>query len=219
MLDKEQTIVNQTAVYVREALASDASGHDWWHIYRVWQMAKHLAQHEPVNHFVVQLAALLHDIADWKFHQGDDKASAAKAEKWLVSLGVAPAIIQQITSIINEVTYRGANVRQTVNSLEGQIVQDADRLDALGAIGIGRTFAYGGHKGISMYDPTIEPVMHDTFEAYKNHKGTTINHFCEKLFLLKDRMHTQMAKQIAEKRHQLMQQFVNDFLNEWDLNS
>lgn len=218
MLETEQSVVNQTVIYVRETLASDATGHDWWHIQRVWQMAKHLAEHEPVNQFVVQLAALLHDIADWKFHQGDDKASADKAQQWLVSLGVATPLIQQVTSIINEVTYRGANVSQTVSSLESQIVQDADRLDALGAIGIGRAFAYGGHKGRAMYDPEIKPVFHESFEAYKNHNGTTINHFHEKLFLLKDRLHTKTAKQIAEKRHQFMEQYIETFLTEWHFN-
>ena len=213
---EKETIINNTKAYVSQVLSQDSSGHDWWHIYRVWKLAKHIAKKENANIFIVELAALLHDIADWKFHDGDLDIGPATARKWLKSQDVADDIIEQVCDIIKNVSFKGANVAQQPLSLEGQVVQDADRLDALGAIGIGRTFAYGGHKGRKMYDPNIPHQKHDSFEAYQKSEGTTLNHFYEKLFLLKDRMNTKTGQALANERHQIMENFVEQFLKEWD---
>lgn len=212
----QETIINKTKEYVSKVLSQDSSGHDWWHIYRVWKLAKYIAKQENTDIFIVELAALLHDIADWKFHDGDLSVGPATARKWLESQDVADDIIEQVCDIIKNVSFKGANVSQQPLSLEGQVVQDADRLDALGAIGIGRTFAYGGHKGRKMYDPNIPHQMHDSFEAYQKSEGTTLNHFYEKLFLLKDRMNTKTGQALANERHQIMENFVEQFLKEWD---
>lgn len=211
-----QPIIDQTVNYVKKALAHDTTGHDWWHIHRVWKMALYIAQKEQADLLVVQLAALLHDIADWKFNAGDDKKSAKVAKKWLEDIGVEKSIIEHICNIIDGVTFKGALVQNPIKTLEGQIVQDADRLDALGAIGIARTFAYGGYKGVSMHEPSLEPKLHTSFEEYKNHKGTTINHFYEKLLLLKDKMNTTTGQQLARERHQFMENYLAQFLHEWN---
>jgi len=215
----QQSMIDQTVVYVKKALGYDKVGHDWWHIYRVWQTALYIANQEQADLFIVQLAALLHDIADWKFHDGDDKASAALAQKWLRDIQVDEEAISHIVDIINNVTFKGAKVENAIKTLEGKIVQDADRLDAIGAIGIARTFAYGGHKGIPIHDPNLQPVLHASFEDYKKHKGTTINHFYEKLLLLKDLMNTATAKILADKRHKVMEGYLQQFSAEWNLNT
>jgi uncharacterized protein len=197
-------------------LGHDKTGHDWWHIHRVWQTALYIAKKEKANLLVVQLAALLHDIADWKFNNGDDKESARLAQEWLVSIGLEEESIAHICDIINAVTFKGAGVENQIKTLEGKAVQDADRLDALGAIGIARAFTYGGYKGMPMYDPAIESRLHTSFEEYKKHKGTTINHFYEKLLLLKDLMNTVTGKRLAEDRHQFIESYLNQFFLEWD---
>ncbi len=211
-------ILEKTKYYVEEVLAEDSSGHDWWHIYRVWKMARYLAEKEGADQFIVELAALLHDIDDWKLNQkNNDSDECIKAKNWLIGLGVDEKIIEKIIQIINGMSFKGANSEKFVMpSLEGKVVQDADRLDAIGAIGIARTFAYGGHKGRLLHDPSLKPVYHQSYEAYKNHRGTTLNHFYEKLLLLKDRMNTSTAKKIAEQRHVFMETFIKNFLNEWD---
>jgi len=214
-MDKEQ-ILQKTQQYVREALEGEASGHDWWHIYRVLQLAKHIGEKEGVNMFVVELAALLHDIADFKFHGGDATAGPRVAGEWLQSLNVDEEVINHVKDIILNLSYKGAKVENKIKTKEGFVVQDADRLDAIGAMGVARTFAYGGHKGHSMHDPNIKVKIHESFEEYKNHKGTTINHFYEKLLLLKDKMNTETAKQIAEERHKYMEEFLDRFYQEWD---
>lgn len=211
----KETIIEQTIAFVKEQLAADATGHDWWHVHRVWKMSLSLAEKEGGNLLVVQLAALLHDVADWKFHGGDDRKGEELARYWLESKDVPKDIINQVCCIIGEVTFKGAGVATRPSTLEGMIVQDADRLDALGTIGIARAFAYGGNKGRQMYNPEIAPVMHQSFDQYKANKGTTINHFYEKLFLLKDRMNTNTARQIAEERHRYMEGFVERFKAEW----
>lgn len=212
-----QSMIDETIIYVKKMLAHDNTGHDWWHIHRVWQTAVYIARKEKANLLIVQLAALLHDIADWKFNDGDDKASARVAQKWLESIGLEKEIIIHICDIINTVTFKGAGVQSQMKTIEGKIVQDADRLDALGAIGIARAFTYGGYKSMSMHDPNLEPQFHASFEEYKKHKGTTINHFYEKLLLLKDLMNTSTGKKLAETRHQFTQNYLYQFFLEWNI--
>lgn len=209
-------IIKKTQYYVEETLKTDCTGHDWWHIHRVYNVATYICQKESGNLLVIQLAALLHDIADWKFHGGNEKAGPEKARSWLNKLDVEISIIDHVCHIIETMSFKGANVQSIMPTLEGKIVQDADRLDALGAIGIARTFAYGGFVGRPLYDPDIKPLLHNSFEEYKKHQGTTLNHFFEKLLLLQAIMNTQTAKQIAKKRHQFMQNYVDEFLGEWN---
>lgn len=213
----QQQLLLDTQHYVKQKLTGEGSGHDWWHVYRVWKTAQHIAQSEnDADTLVIELAALLHDIADWKFNNGDDNAGPAAARQWLESQQVDEKTIQHVCDIILNLSYKGANVENKINTLEGQIVQDADRLDAIGAIGIARTFAYGGHANREMYDPEVKPQLHDSAESYKTSQGHTINHFYEKLLLLKDRMHTQSAKSLAQARHQYMKDFLNRFYQEWE---
>lgn len=212
----QQEVIRRTEEFVRETLKADSTGHDWWHINRVRNVAVKLANAEGADAYVVELAALLHDIADWKFNGGDITAGATKSCQWLTSLGVDEAIQARVAEIILTVSFKGAGVKNEINSLEGQVVQDADRIDALGAIGIARTFAYGGHFNRVMYDPDEKPVQHQTFEQYKSSKGTTINHFYEKLLLLKDRLNTKSARAMAESRHTFLEDFLQQFYDEWD---
>ncbi len=208
-------VLAQTAEHVRALLGDDASGHDWWHIDRVRQLALHIGRTERADLYVIELAALLHDIADWKFHGGDVSIGPRRASQWLESLGVERPTIDHVAEIIAHVSYKGAGVATPTRTLEGAVVQDADRLDALGAIGIARTFAYGGHAGQPLHDPDRAPVEHATFDDYKSAQGTTINHFSEKLLLLKDRMQTPTGRQLAAERHAFMQQFLERFHLEW----
>ncbi len=200
-------------------MQGESSGHDWWHIYRVWQNSLYIAERETVDGSVVQLAALLHDIGDWKFHAGDESVGPRLAREWLESLDVEEATIAHVCTIIANLSFKGANVTPASLSLEGQLVQDADRLDAIGAVGIARAFAYGGTKGREMHDPDATPVLHASFEQYKSSKGTTINHFHEKLLLLKDRLNTATARELAEQRHAFMVEFLRQFDSEWDINA
>ncbi|HZW61318.1 MAG TPA: HD domain-containing protein [Candidatus Babeliales bacterium] len=215
----QKAVISATEQFVREKLDGEGSGHDWWHIYRVWCTAKTIAVQERADLFVVELAAMLHDIADWKFHGGDDSVGPRVAREWLSSLQVEPSVIDHVCQIIKDVSYKGAGVLTAMKTKEGMIVQDADRLDAIGAVGIARCFTYGGHKNRIMYDPAIKPVMHVSFEQYKKEQTTTVNHFYEKLLLLKDRMNTDTAKQIAHDRHHFMEQFLTQFFKEWEINS
>lgn len=212
----KSAIISETENYVREALEGEGSGHDWWHIYRVRNTALKLGSDENADMFVVELAALLHDIADHKFHDGDEEIGPATARNWLQQLEVEEYIIRHVCDIIRDVSYKGAGVDTPMKSIEGKVVQDADRLDALGAIGIARAFAYGGYKERELYNPDIKLEKHDSFEAYKKSTGPTLNHFYEKLFLLKDRMNTHAGKLLAEERHQFMKNFVERFLAEWE---
>jgi uncharacterized protein len=215
-MDKE-LIIEKTRQYVKEKLEGEGTGHDWWHTERVWKTSIYIGKNEKADLFVVQLAALLHDISDWKFSGGDDKAGAEVARKWLEQLGVNEKIISQICHIIQEISFKGAKVESKIKTTEGKVVQDADRLDAIGAIGIARAFAYGGYKGREIYNPKLKPEYHTSFEEYKNKKGPTINHFYEKLLLLKDLMNTETGKMIAEKRHKYMVEFLNRFFREIEL--
>jgi uncharacterized protein len=211
-----EDLIEATAEYVKRQMLGESSGHDWWHVYRVWQMAIRIARETNADMTVVELAALLHDIADWKFHDGDTEVGARVAREWLVSCDADRDIIDRVCEIVGGVSFEGAGVRDNHMSLEADIVKDADRLDAIGAIGIGRTFAFGGANGREMYNPEIPPEFHDSFERYKQNASPTINHFYEKLLLLKDRMNTPCAKRIAEERHRYMEGFVTQFRSEWD---
>ena len=208
--------IQQTADYVHDVLAGESSGHDWWHTHRVWKMAINIAIKEQANMLVVELAALLHDIADWKFHDGDVSVGPEKAKNWLKHLDVRDEDIDCVCQIIRDISFKGALTEKASLTLEGMIVQDADRLDAIGAMGIARTFAYGGNKGRVMYDPNIEPILHKTAESYFNNQSPTINHFYEKLLLLKEKMNTQYARKIATEIHKFMKEFLNRFFDEWE---
>ncbi len=209
-----KNLINNTVEFVKHKLSGDSSGHDWWHIYRVWNLAKRIQTIEGGNLFVVELAALLHDVADWKFYENENDGLKV-VSAFLTTQDAEPETIKSVIDIIKNISFKGAGVKDKMNSIEGKIVQDADRLDAIGAIGVGRTFAFGGKYGNEMYNPEVGVIMHQNFNEYKNSKGTTINHFYEKLLLLKDRMNTETAKQIAETRHNYMQNFLNQFMDEW----
>jgi uncharacterized protein len=211
----QEDILQKTAEYIKQEFSNDSSGHDWWHIYRVWKNAITICKHENADSFIVQLAALLHDLDDWKFNDtGDETPLRAKA--WLDSFNLDSSITDKVCNIITHISYKGAGVENKMDSLEGFIVQDADRLDAIGAIGIARAFAYGGYKNRPLYDPDSPPQMHQTFEQYKKSNSSTINHFYEKLLLLKDMMNTNTAKRIAERRHEVMVQYLSQFMDEWE---
>ena len=216
-MDKE-IVIEKTKEFVRNKLKGEGSGHDWWHIYRVYNIAVNLVKDEDnkVDIFVIQLGALLHDIADWKFNDGDTNVGAEVARNFLKSLNVDYEIIEHVADIVKNISFKGAGEKAQMKTLEGMIVQDADRLDAIGAIGIARAFAYGGHKNREMFNPDIKPQNHKTFEEYKNSRGTTINHFYEKLLLLKDLMNTESGRQYAQKRHKFMEEYLKEFYEEWE---
>ena len=209
-------LIDRTAGFVKASLSGEGSGHDWWHTCRVWKTAQRIGRAEGVDLLVVELAALLHDIADWKAHDGDLTVGPEAARKWLLRLGVDRSVVEDVCRIISDISFKGARVEQPVLSLEGQVVQDADRLDAIGAIGIARAFAYGGAKGRLIHDPDVKPQQHQTAEAYLKSGGTTINHFHEKLLLLRDRMNTPTGRAVAEKRHQFMEDYLKRFDEEWE---
>jgi uncharacterized protein len=208
-------MIDQTAIFVKDQLAHDTSGHGWWHIHRVWHMAQQIQTAEGGDRQAVELGALLHDIADHKFTDGDTEKGPQVAGEWLHSIGARDNLVKHVQQIIREVSFKGANVPDRPTSLESEIVQDADRLDAVGAIGIARTFAYGGSTGNPIHDPSMDPILHDSFEQYRGNRSSTINHFYEKLLLLKDRMHTKTAKSIAVKRHEFMEAYLDRFFAEW----
>jgi len=212
----DATVVKETEAYVKKTLEGEGSGHDWWHITRVHKLAKHIQKKEGGDLYIIELAALLHDIADWKFHGGDEMAGARKATEFLTQQRVDGEVITHVAEIIATSSYKGAGVVKPMPTLEGQIVQDADRIDAMGAIGVARCFAYGGNKGKLLYHPDEQPEMHQTAEAYKNNESSSLTHFYEKLLLLKERMNTKTARELAEERHVFMEQFVQRFLEEWD---
>jgi uncharacterized protein len=209
------TILQKTTDHVRQMLSGEGSGHDWFHIERVRNVALNIGREERADLFVIELAALLHDVADWKFAGGDHHAGPRAARDWLASLDVDDSVIEHVTSIIADLSFKGAGVETPMTTIEGRCVQDADRLDAIGAIGIARAFAYGGHKGRALYDPAISPQPHATFEAYKKNTGPTLNHFYEKLLLLKDRMSTETGRRLAAQRHEFLETFLDEFLSEW----
>lgn len=209
-----QKTIQNISLKIKAQFENKEGSHDWWHIYRVWQMAKAIAKKEKANSFIVEIAALLHDIADWKLT--NEQEGLQKAIDFMKEENISETEIEAILHIIKNVSYKGSSEKDSALNLEGEIVRDADRLDAIGAIGIARTFAYGGSKNRALFLPDVPPEENQDFEAYKNSKSHTINHFYEKLLLLKNRMHTHTAKQIAEKRHHLMLDFLKEFMHEWN---
>jgi len=209
-------VIPQTIEFVKTTMAHAEGGHDWWHVYRVWQLSKRIAETEQADLLVVELGALLHDIADSKFHNGDEEAGPRKAREFLTEIGVEERVMRHVENIITNISFKGGNTAQTFKSTELDIVQDADRLDAMGAIGIARTFNYGGFKNREMYNPGIKPNLNMTKEEYKASTAPTLNHFYEKLLLLKDRMNTSTGKQMAEHRHRFMEQYLAEFYREWE---
>lgn len=210
-----EQLIQSIASDVRSRMVGDSS-HDWWHVWRVWQMAKRIAAEEKADAFVVELGALMHDIADWKFTGGDESVGPRVAGEMLAAHGVAPEVVAQVQDIIETISYKGAGVATPMKTKEGACVQDADRLDAIGAMGIARCFAYGGHLGRPFYEPGSEPTMHQDFASYKKNATHSVNHFYEKLLLLKDRMNTDAAKKIAAERHRFMEAYLAEFFQEWD---
>lgn len=210
-------IIQNTIQFVKEKLEGAEAGHDWFHIERVWKLSKKIAQNETCNLEVVELAALLHDIADPKFHNGDEELALKISGEFLESKNADAPIIDQVLFIIKNISFKNRNEIVENPPIELQIVQDADRLDAIGAIGIARTFNFGGFKNNLMYHPDIEPKLNQTKEEYKKSNGTTINHFYEKLLLLKDLMNTETGKKLAEDRHNFMLSFLKQFYHEWNV--
>lgn len=209
----EIQVLKQTEDYVRNLFENESSGHDWWHIHRVRNVALKIAETEGGNRFIIEMAALLHDVDDWKIN-GDEKTP--KSIAWLKNIKIPEPETERILEIIDQVSFKGAGVKNSAASIEAKIVQDADRLDAIGAIGIARTFAYGGSKERPIYLPEIKPELHNDFDSYKKNRAPTINHFYEKLLLLKNRLNTKTAIEMAKKRHIFMEQFLEQFFNEWN---
>ena len=209
-------LINVTIKFVKQELKNAEGGHDWFHIQRVYKNSLLIANGEDCDILVVKLAALLHDIADSKFHNGDETVGPKKARLFLESENVSENTIVHVINIIENISFKGGNTIKNFHSLELDIVQDADRLDAIGAIGIARTFNYGGFKNRSLYNPDIAPNLHMSKEEYKNSETPTINHFYEKLLLLKDKMNTKTGKEIATERHRFMESFLSQFYAEWD---
>ena len=214
-----QNLVDRVAAHIKARFLAESSGHDWHHINRVWQLTRRIAAQEGADSQIAELGALVHDIADWKFHDGDDSVGPREAEALLRREGATEEVIAAVVDIVATISYKGAGVTTAMQTLEGQCVQDADRLDAIGAIGIARCFAYGGHAGRLMHDPDEAPVLHQTAAAYKAWKGASLNHFYEKLLLLKDRMNTPTGRALAEPRHRFMEDFVAQFLEEWKVSA
>jgi len=209
-------IINNTILFVKNQLTHAEGGHDWFHIERVYKNALLIAEEEECDLNVVKLAALLHDIADSKFHGGDESVGPKTARTFLESQNVSEDIILHVIAIIENISFKGGNFEKDFHSKELEIVQDADRLDAIGAIGIARAFNYGGFKNRPLYNPNIQPKLNLSKEEYKNSEAPTINHFYEKLLLLKDKMNTETGKKLAKKRHDFMISFLSQFYTEWD---
>lgn len=210
-------MIEEIKSLVKKQFESDSSGHDWHHVNRVHKMAIYLQSKEGGDLEIIELAALLHDISDYKLNGGIHNDGGKQARKILSNYPISDQKIELICNIIDDVSYKGAKVKDTMTSIEGKIVQDADRLDAIGALGIARTFAYGGHKGQPIYDPELKPKMHEDFQSYASSRTSTINHFYEKLLLLKDRLNTDTAKEIGNQRHQLMEDYLASFYAEWNI--
>ncbi len=211
-----ERIIEQTIAFVKQTLEDAEGGHDWWHIYRVWQLSKLIAGTENVSLLVVELGALLHDIADSKFNNGDEEKGPLTALHFLNTLDLEESVIEHVVHIIRNISFKGGKELRKFSSPELDVVQDADRLDALGAIGIARTFNYGGFMNRELYNPEIPPNLNMTKEEYKNSTAPTLNHFYEKLLLLKDLMNTITGRQLAKHRHEFIEQFLDEFYAEWN---
>jgi uncharacterized protein len=212
----QEEIINETIIFVKETLAEAEGGHDWFHILRVYNNAIQISKNEPVDSFIVSLGALLHDIADSKFHNGNETIGPKIARQFLFKLNVDSTVIEHVVNIIENISFKGGNETQKFRSLELDVIQDADRLDAMGAIGIARAFNYGGFKNRALYNPEIKPNLNMAKEEYKKSTAPTINHFYEKLLLLNDKMNTKTGRLIATDRHHFMEQFLDQFYNEWE---
>jgi uncharacterized protein len=212
----QKEIIFETIKLVKNELKGAEGGHDWFHIERVWKNTKLIGASEACDMFICELGALLHDIADSKFHNGNEAIGPQKAKGFLESLGLPSAQIEHIVNIIKHISYKGGNDAQKWRSAELDVIQDADRLDAIGAIGIARAFNYGGFKSRSLYDPEIEPKLKMTREEYKNSTSPTINHFYEKLLLLKNKMNTKTGRKLADNRHHFMESYLKQFYAEWN---
>ena len=212
----KQLIISRTSDFVKHTLKNAEGGHDWFHIKRVLNNAKLIVKTENADGFIVSLSALLHDIADSKFYNGDESIGPKKATEFLMAQNIDSVIIEHVVQIIKNISFKGGNVDRTFTSLELDIVQDADRLDAIGAIGIARCFNYGGFKNREIFNPKIQPKLNMTKEEYENSNAPSINHFYEKLLLLKDKMNTKTGRRLATKRHQFMEQYLEKFYAEWD---
>jgi len=221
-----QEIINKTEYFVKETLEKDSTGHDWWHVHRVRNLAKQIALHEDADIFIVELAALLHDIGDYKFFQGNEKAGEMKVREWLSSLEIPALLIDKIVEITSQISFMHTlpdkgkrkdkkNSATPTVSKELMAVTDADRLDAMGAIGIARAFTYGGFFNRPIYDPTIKPSKFITKEEYKTTETPSINHFYEKLLKLKDMMYTKLGRKMAKKRHRFLNLYLKQFFKEW----
>jgi uncharacterized protein len=216
MNKNHQKIIGKTTCFVKEKLKNAEGGHDWWHIERVRKTALTMADGEKVDLTVLELGALLHDIADPKFHNGNEEIGPKTAVDFLKLIDVDGKTIEHVEKIIRNISFKNTFEGQNFTSPELQIIQDADRLDAIGAIGIARTFNYGGHKGTEIHNPDINPIEYKTKEEYKNSNAPTINHFYEKLLLLKDKMNTKKGKKMAKQRHKYMLNFLEQFYKEWN---
>lgn len=216
MTEKENNLIEKTIQFVKETLENAEGGHDWFHIERVYKNSCLIAESEDCDLLVVKLGALLHDIADSKFHKGDEAIGPALAKGFLEKEDVSKEVVQHVIKIIENISFKGGNEPKKFKSIELDIVQDADRIDAMGAIGIARTFNYGGFKNRKLYDPAIKPNLNVSKEAYKNSTAPTINHFYEKLLLLKDLMNTVTGGKIALERHLFMESYLKQFYREWD---
>ena len=214
---KMSKIIQNTIQFVKEKLEGAEAGHDWFHIERVWKLSKKIAQTEDCNLEVVELSALLHDIADPKFHNGDETLALKISREFLESQNVSEEVILQVLFVIQNISFKNRGEAPQELPVELKVVQDADRIDAIGAIGVARTFNFGGFKNNLMYHPDIKPKLNMSKEEYKKSNGTTINHFYEKLLLLKDLMNTNEGKKIAEERHQFMLTFLDQFMKEWNV--
>lgn len=212
----DDTLIQNTIQFVKKKLSNAEGGHDWFHIERVYKNALLISKDEEVDKTIVALGALLHDIADYKFNDGDETLAPKMSRQFLESQNLPQEKIEHVVKIIENVSFKGGNTEQSFQSRELEVVQDADRLDAIGAIGIARTFNYGGFKNRKMYDPKIKPNLNMTPEEYKNSDAPTINHFYEKLLLLKDNMNTKTGREIAEERHRFMKKFLEQFYAEWE---
>ncbi|ALR31110.1 phosphohydrolase [Chryseobacterium sp. IHB B 17019] len=212
-----KNLIENTVEFVKEKLEGAEAGHDWFHIERVWKLSKKIAETEECNREVVELAALLHDIADPKFHNGDETIALKVSREFLESQNASEDVVEKVLFIIKNISFKNRGEVSKDLPIELKIVQDADRIDAIGAIGIGRTFNFGGFKNNLMYDPNIAPKLNMSKDEYKKSNGTTINHFYEKLLLLKDLMNTEKGKEIAEERHDFMLKFLDQFYKEWNV--
>ena len=213
-----QIIIQNTITFVKSSLADAEGGHDWWHTWRVLQVSRLISKEENASQFICELGALLHDIADPKFHDGDEVKASVIARKFLEGQGLDNVTISRVIEIIENISFKGGHADAVEKSLELKVVQDADRLDALGAIGIARAFNYGGYKNRKMYDPGIPPKTYSSADEYRKSDAPTINHFHEKLLHLKDLMNTETGRKMAEERHRYMEGFLRRFMEEWEVN-